>query len=89
VPKYIYVGNLPVKSEEGDIARACGRFGKVEDVNIQRGAAATAARITMSSDAEADAGASALHGYKIGENVLVAGTEKSILVNHEEDVSML
>lgn len=89
MPKRIYVGNLPVKTEEGDIAKACGRFGAVEDVKVQRGKGVAAARVTMSSDVEADTAASALNGYTLAGNVLVAGTDKSILVNHEEETWML
>lgn len=89
MPKRIYVGNLPVKTEQGDLEKACGRFGQVEEVKLQRGNNSAAARISMATDEQAESAASALNGYTLGSNSLIASTDKGILVNHEEDVSML
>jgi len=70
--KYIYVGNLPVKAEPGDLQDFCSKHGEVTDVKVK----GDRAMITMTSGAEA--AGKALTSHKIGGNSL------SIVINHEE-----
>jgi len=77
MPKYIYVKNLPVKAEASDLEDFCGKHGEVSSVEVKP----PKARIAMASGLES--AAKALDGH------VVAGTALEVVVNHEEDVSML
>lgn len=87
MPKRIYVGNLPFKADRADLRDAFrGNAHPVIDVEVRAHAPSqtAAARIVVDDDG-AEALLRALDGASVGGNVLVAGTDKSILVNHEED----
>ena len=72
MPKYIYVGILPVKAEPGDLKDLCSPHGEVTGIKMN----GTKAIIGMSTGLES--AAKALKGHRMGGNTL------SIVVNHEE-----
>ncbi|MEM7092728.1 MAG: hypothetical protein AAF567_06990 [Actinomycetota bacterium] len=87
MPKRIYVGNLPFDASPHDVEsyfRGNAHF--IDKVEVrQHTVSKTAAACIWLGDGMPNTVVEALHGREVDGRRLVAGSDKSILVNHEED----
>ncbi len=83
--KRIYVGNLPFTATDAEVRALLKGHGEVKGIEIKTGAKSKSAMAVIVFEGDGSKTAiDALNGSTIGGRKIVASTDRSVVINHEE-----